>query len=234
MINPKVSIIIPIFNAEAFLNKCIESIFSQSYHNIELILVNDGSSDRSIDICKDYADKDSRIVVKDIPNGGASHARNIGLDCVSGDFIWFVDADDWVDANALEGLIPEMKDDILFFGFKRIFSDRTEVCQISQRSNFHISDIDEWLSSLFKSKDAYFGFTWNKLFRKDIIINHNIRFNETLIIKEDEVFTLEYCKHIKNISISSKTPYNYRILGDSVSHSRGRKKKYAPTCIYCR
>ena len=107
MNNPTVSIIIPVFNTEVYLNQCIESILKQSYHNIELILVNDGSSDESLNICKEYAEKDARIIVKDIPNGGASRARNIGLECATGDLIWFVDADDWIEDTSIEKIILE-------------------------------------------------------------------------------------------------------------------------------
>lgn len=224
MNNPKVSIIIPVYNAACYLHQCIESIINQSYLNIELILVNDGSTDESNEICFCYASKDSRIIVIDIPNGGASHARNVGLDKASGELIWFVDSDDWVDVKALESLVAEMTDDILFFGFNKIYKDYHVTCQISPKQWYNITDIDECLAKLFCSKNQYLGFTWNKLFKADVIKKNNLRFHEDLIIKEDEIFTLEYCMYIASIGISAATPYHYRVLGNSVSHSLSQKR----------
>ena len=177
MNNPKVSIIIPVYNAACYLSQCIKSIINQSYLNIELILVNDGSTDESNEICSYYATKDCRIIAIDIPNGGASHARNVGLERSSGELIWFIDSDDWVDVKALESLVAEMTDDILFFGFNKIHKDYHVTCQISHKQWREITDIDECLAKLFSSKNAYLGFTCNKLFKDDIIKNKNLMYN---------------------------------------------------------
>lgn len=221
---PLVSIIVPVYNAEKHLKKCLDSILIQTYEKFELILINDGSTDNSGKICENLSENDKRIKYILTNNFGASHARNIGLNYSSGELIWFIDADDWIDSQALENLISEMIDDILFFGFKKVRQNINNTCKILKESIFHITDTDNCLSYLFTTKDAFLGFTWNKLFRNDIIIHNKIRFNENLIIKEDEVFTLEYCKHVKSIGISSLCPYYYRVLCDSVSHSKNIKR----------
>lgn len=224
MNNPSVSIIVPIFNAEQFLPQCIESIISQSYDRIELILINDGSNDGSLNICNFFQEKDKRIKVIDKPNEGASVARNVGLELATGELIWFIDADDWIEPNSLAKLIHEMNDDILYFGYIKHHGNHVSTCQITPDSLSSLTNKDVVLSDLFNSIDAFFGFTWNKIFKRNILQAHNINFNEKLIIKEDEVFTLDYCKHIKTIGISSLTPYNYRIIESSTSHCGSKKK----------
>lgn len=223
---PLVSIIVPVYNAEEYIKKCIDSILKQTYEKFELFLINDGSTDNSGKICEILSENDKRIKYIVTKNCGASHARNIGLNYSSGELIWFIDADDWIDYQALENLISEMTDDILFFGFKKVRQNNINKCKITNESIFHIADIDNCLSYLFTTKGAgaFLGFTCNKLFRNDIIIHNKIKFNENLIYKEDEVFTLEYCKYVKSIGISSLCPYYYRILCDSVSHSKSIKR----------
>ena len=101
----KISVIVPVYNAEKYIARCVESILGQTHHNIELILVNDGSKDKSYSLCSDYAKKDSRIKLLDKPNGGAASARNMGLDYATGDFIGFCDADDYLDLNMFEVML---------------------------------------------------------------------------------------------------------------------------------
>ena len=98
----KVSIIIPVYKAAPYLQKCIETVLHQTYSNIEVILINDGSKDNSLEICKEYAAVDNRIKVFDIPNGGVSNARNMGIENATGDYLMFVDADDWLSEDAIE------------------------------------------------------------------------------------------------------------------------------------
>ena len=101
----KVSIIIPVYNAELFIDKCIESIINQTYKNLEIILINDGSSDRSGEICNNYALSDNRIQVIEIKNKGASFARNVGINLATGNYIMFVDSDDWIEKDMIENMI---------------------------------------------------------------------------------------------------------------------------------
>ena len=103
--NNKVSIIVPIYNAEKWLEKCINSIIKQLYHNIEILLVNDGSTDKSLEICQKFAKKDNRIIIIDKPNEGVSKSRNIGIEKATGEYIKFVDSDDWLEENTCEELV---------------------------------------------------------------------------------------------------------------------------------
>lgn len=227
-----VSIIIPIYNAERYIDKCICSIITQSFRNFELILIDDGSKDKSLSICNDFAIRDDRIKVYTLENGGAAKARNYGLKKAQGDFIWFIDADDWIEADFLNYINWESFSDLLFFGFKRIINGNVEICQIQCFDNTYYEDFEKILSILFTSSNQYFGFTWNKIFRMSIIRENNIKFNENLIIKEDEAFTFEYCQYISSLSVSCATPYCYNILENSLSHSVNRKRNMLELAQY--
>lgn len=223
---PTLSVIVPVYNAELYIGNCIHSILGQSYPNYELIIVNDGSKDDSGRICDDLASIHKNITVIHINNSGASRARNIGLDAASGEYVWFIDADDWICDGFLSGLDWNDMPDILFFGFIKRLKTSNEICKIQSTDEKITNDLDAALTKLFKSKNQYFGYTWNKIFRRSVITDNNIRFRENLIIKEDEVFTLEFCKYASTLKISASSPYNYRILPESVSHSPRNKKTY--------
>lgn len=216
---PNLSFIIPVYNAEKYIPTCIKSILNQSYHDFELILIDDGSQDKSGEICDEFAINDNRIIVCHTENGGASKARNLGLDLARGEYIWFVDADDWIDDDFLSSLTWDNMPDITFFGFKRKFESHDEICEIQSFDEEFNTNLNNVLNSLFISDNKYFGFTWNKIFKRSIITQSNLNFRTTLIIKEDEVFTLEYCKYISSLKILSAVPYNYRVLPESVSHN---------------
>jgi len=230
------SIIVPVYNAAKYIRQCIESIIYQDYEDWELLLIDDGSNDESGVICDEYALRDNRIKVKHVNNGGASKARNLGLDIATGEYVWFIDADDWIENNSLSQLLIKVKTDIVFFGFKRIFSDgQISVCQIQPKGSDYYNDkYTTAIDDLFLSSEAYFGYSWNKLFKRDIIEKYRIRFNENLIIKEDEVFTFEYIRRISSLTISCATPYNYRILDNSVSHSLKSKRNMFQLAEYMR
>ena len=215
---PRVSIIIPVYNAERYIAECIEGIISQHSHNWELILINDGSTDKSCEICRNYAEKYERIQLISVENGGPSRARNIGLDHASGQWISFIDADDYVDAGFLSIIDDAPLSDMIYFGFRELREGRKEVFKICGESYDATDKTDSTLVNLFDSRAAFYGFTWNKFYRRSIIESNNLRFNESLFIKEDEEFIIRYCRYIKSLWISSKTPYVYRILTTSLSH----------------
>lgn len=215
---PKVSIIVPVYNAEKYLATCIDSVLSQSFKDFELLLVDDGSCDSSGLICDSFASKDNRIRAFHISNGGPSKARNYGLDRASGKYVLFADADDWIDKQTLDIIANENTVDLLFFGFKQVKNSSSEKCQIP-RSPLQIStNLENTLEMLFTDENQCFGFTWNKFFRREILETFKVRFREELRYKEDEIFTLQYCKHISSIYLSKECPYNYRLLDDSLSH----------------
>ncbi len=215
---PKISIIVPVYNAERFIAQCINSVLMLNERDWELILVDDGSNDQSVDICSRFATQDSRIKICSQRNAGASAARNVGLDYAKGEWISFVDADDWVDENFFDCLSATFEYDIVYFGFKTLKNSQVINNVICNKSYSATGNIDSTLVDLLLSKELFYGFTWNKFYRRSIIEQNRLRFNEELTIKEDEEFIIRYCRFINSLYISNTTAYNYRILSDSMSH----------------
>lgn len=208
-----ISIIIPIYNAEKNLYKCIGSIIKQSVKEIEIIFIDDGSSDKSLSICNEIADKDHRIKVFSQKNSGVSAARNKGISMAKGKYIMFCDSDDFVEENWCEELFN------IIYENEKIFA----ICGYSiinkRKGQEHIIEkvLDKKCSidSLSK-KDFYrlyknnlINSPCNKIFETKIIQDNNIRFNENLSLGEDLLFNLEYMKYIDEIKIVNKTTYNY-------------------------
>ncbi|SHF22030.1 glycosyltransferase family 2 protein [Alkalibacter saccharofermentans] len=214
MANKKVSIIVPVYNVEQYLNKCIDSIISQTYKDIEVILINDGSKDSSGEICDKYAKKDLRIVVVHKENGGVSSARNKGLEVSTGDFIMFVDSDDWIEADAISSLMEiqnEINYDVIMFGIHReniILGNITATDFIAQSFN-DIDKIKEVLPNLIKQERT--NSLWSKIYKASIIKDNNISFNEFLSIAEDALFNYEVFFKIRSLYISEKCLYHYMI-----------------------
>lgn len=228
MDNPKISIIVPVYNVELYIRKCIESILHQSFSDFELILVDDGSTDDSGRICDEYAEKDSRIKVIHKPNEGVSIARNTGIDNASGNLITFIDSDDWVEDAYLQMIFDEIGySDILFFGSVWHYEDGC-IRSMSFKNSVYEKDIEQGMLALLKNNINinYLGFTWNKAFRKDIIDRYHIRFVERLSFSEDEVFTLDYCKHVKTLKIIETLLYHYLWKDDGLTQAKKKKADY--------
>lgn len=217
-----VSIIIPAYNCEQYISQCLNSLFNQSVSSIEIIVVDDGSNDGTARILDDYSKLEKRLKVFHVQNGGPSRARNIGLSHATGEWVLFVDADDWVDDDILSKLDLEVyRADITFFGFKKCFENNyVENCM---PMNADYTEDDEKISAqlkyLFDSKAEFFGYSYNKVFKRSIIEKHKIRFFEDFCNREDEIFTLNYCRYISSCRIIPLAPYNYRILNNSLSHN---------------
>lgn len=224
---PYVSIIIPVYDAEAYIAGCINSVRGLNFTDWELILVDDGSRDRSAEICRHFASEDGRIRVLTQQNSGASSARNTGLACARGEWISFIDADDWVDVDFLDDLenAEFCGRDVIFFGLKEYRGGDVAVKAICGEGYTVNGDVvDDVLKGLFLSKEHFFGYTVNKFYRRDIVRNNSLKFDESLIIKEDEEFMVRYCRYIRSVAVSSRTPYNYRILTGSTSHGGARRE----------
>lgn len=219
------SIIIPIYNASQYLRQCLDSIVAQTVGDWEAILVDDGSTDGSAGICDEYAKKDSRFRVFHRQNGGVGRARNFALDQAKGDVISFVDADDWLDNHFYEYLLPKIADcDLVYVSDMHHFEDGTEVTHIAKAGRACGREEVEQTLLYLKKNDAwypFFGFTWNKLFRGDIIREHHLRFVEDLTLCEDEAFTDDYCKYVERMAVVSDPLYHYRA---GMSGLTGRKK----------
>lgn len=228
MKQPAISIIVPVYNAEKYLRRCIDSIISQSFTNFELILVDDGSSDHSPQICDEYASRNNRIKLIHKKNAGVSAARNDGLDIAQGEFITFVDSDDWVNEDYLSTLLQYKQYDIVFFSHRLIFED-------GYSSEFRFEDREGVSNAIWdivadlkknSTKWNFFGYTWNKMFRNQIIKNNNIRFVDKLRVSEDEVYTLDYCTHAQSIKVLPVCVYNYRVLDTGLTATKNSAVEY--------
>ena len=173
----KISIIIPIYNRENTLRRTIDSVLCQRDVFIELIFQNDGSTDKSEIICKEYCNIDKRVIYRKINNSGPSKARNVGLELATGEYITFIDSDDFYEVHALINMINEIKDNDILICNRNIYNNKNIIkkdimekkfCNIEQKW-----ECIEYLQSL-----NLFNPLWNKLYRRDVIYNNNIRFND--------------------------------------------------------
>lgn len=198
---PFVSIIIPVYNSERYLNITINSLFNQTFQDFELILVNDGSTDTSGKLCDDFALKDERVIVIHKTNGGVSAARNTGIEQARGELIWFVDHDDFVFPDYLETMVKEMGDFDLLQS-SSLSGRRNDISSCIRAS----LDNDKTITCIKKENGALvfpkidvnnMATIWNQLYKKEIINNYNIRFRK--IQSEDELFSYEYMMYANSI-----------------------------------
>lgn len=220
-----ISIVIPIYNAEKYLEECLNSIKNQTYKNIEVIMVNDGSKDDSETICKRFSEDDARFRYFTKANGGVSSARNLGLDNVKGDYITFIDADDWIDEKHLELLITTVKknhSDIVISSYKKfnnidVFYLRAYTIQEKYLLNFERMNRDDFLTIFPKLMRANvcFNNAVSKLFRKDLV--KNLRFDTSIKYGEDLDFYFRLYLNVDSISYADEPTYVYRMHGDSTT-----------------
>ena len=216
--NNLISIIIPIYNTEKYLNRCIETVVNQTYSNLEIILINDGSTDNSKEICEEWCKKDNRIIFINKDNTGVSDTRNKGLEIAKGEYISFIDSDDYIELNFYEKLlkcIMSEKTDIVMCGYNRIYENKIEKHLYS-----YPNKLDKY--SFLMKPMIIEGFIWNKLFKKDIIAN--LRFYSDIAMTEDKLFLFEYLDKINNISILNEPLYNYNVYNyNSITHKKDPK-----------
>lgn len=210
-----VSIIVPVYNVEKYLEECVDSIINQTYKNLEIILIDDGSTDRSSEICDRYAKADDRILVIHQKNGGLSDARNTGLDNCSGDFIMFVDSDDRIKPETVEIMYKELKDadaEICIGGIQQ-FGNKTEPITIEQTRKYinGTEALNEYFAHI-----AYYVVACGKLYKKECF--NNLRF-DTGKIHEDEFILHKLFYEIKKIVCINDLLYEYRRTGSSITLS---------------
>ena len=203
----KVTVIVPVYNVEKYIGNCVESIIKQKYHNIEIILIDDGSIDKSGKICDEYSKKDKRIKVIHKKNNGVSSARNSGIDNATGDYICFVDGDDYVTEDYVEymyNLIKKENADISLCNrmFGNFDNKQTEIVKISKING------EEALEAILNYKIPI-G-VYSKLFKIDLLKNNNIRFFEELFMGEGFNFNALSFQYAKNIVVSNLKIYYYR------------------------
>ncbi|MFA6831149.1 MAG: glycosyltransferase family 2 protein [Bacteroidaceae bacterium] len=210
--NPTISIIIPVYNTAEYLPHCIESVLAQTYINFELILVDDGSIDQSPAICDAYGSKDHRIKVIHKANGGVSSARNVGLDNAIGQWIVFIDADDWVGTHYIDALIKAVDNDqMLIFQGVHFIKENKDDNTLLEFDN-HIVSANSYKDLFSVMKIQLFGYPFSKLFNRAILTTHNIRFDQDIRAREDLIFMLHYLLHIKMVKFISNSNYYYRIF----------------------
>lgn len=203
-----ISVIVPVYKVEAVLPRCIESILNQTVSDFELILIDDGSPDQSGAICDEYAARDARIRVIHQENGGVSKARNAGLDAAQGDYIVFIDSDDYVDSTYLQRHLDNLAD-MVISGFRcEGYNINNNDYQIPEQEYYDDLSKEEYIK-LFER--CLFNLSWAKLFIASIINEHKIRFSESLQRSEDLLFTVQYAQHCKTIRIIPYAEYHYVI-----------------------
>ena len=214
-----ISVIIPVYNTEKYLEMCIESVLSQTYKNIEIILIDDGSNDKSPEICDKYADEYTNIKVCHKKNEGVSVARNTGIEMASGEYLMFLDSDDLYEPDAVRRLYSAIGTAQLAVGDYNNYymsADRKERIKSPFGSGTAEISINEYLDKMaVHTIECYFGSNWNKLYLKKIIDENNIRFNVGESYAEDFMFNVDYLKYISRVSVTDAVINNYRVETES-------------------
>lgn len=216
-----ISIIIPVFNVQLYLYQCLQSISVQLYTDWECILIDDGSTDGSGTICNEWAAKDKRFRVIHQSNRGVSFSRNYGLSIARGDYVVFVDSDDYVDSTYISNLI-NFDSDLVVSGFVREYANgkKEESCPM-ENSKFNITaNEEERIVDLLK-KSLLYGPT-NKMYNHNIITENCIQFPENRSYGEDLEFNFQYLEHVNSISTVAVANYHYRIIGTGTLSSVNR------------
>lgn len=208
--NPKISIIVPIYNVERYLKRCIDSILSQTFKDFELILVNDGSLDRCGEICDIYKNQDRRIRVIHKKNGGVSSARNQGIDISKGDYIYFIDSDDFIDKDAIAYLYDlsiTHNSDITCYSVKT-YKNETLKTKINYKEEIQVYDNEDIIREYVES-DKFLYSTWNKLYKRKLFIH--TRFSEDIRYAEDALINYYLLSSANRLIMSNLQKYNYCI-----------------------
>ncbi|MFQ9520829.1 MAG: glycosyltransferase family 2 protein, partial [Turicibacter sp.] len=211
----KISIIVPIYNAELYLSRCLDSLINQSYKNIEVICVNDGSTDRSLEIAMTYSRQHSEIIVVNKCNTGVSDSRNVALQRATGDYVMFVDSDDWISPNMVKHLLKEAvtsNAELVMCGYSREYKDRTKdkIFDLPDRVVYEKDDLNQLHRQLFgplnqelgnpESLDAI-GTVWGKLYDMSILRKYDLKFVDLKIIgsNEDGLFNVEVFEYLTKV-----------------------------------
>lgn len=226
---PLVTVIVPVYNAAPHLARCIESVRRQSYKNLEILLVNDGSHDASLEICRMYAGVDKRIRVLDKPNSGVSATRNLAIGLAKGEYLQFVDSDDYLSPNATELLVDRAlatASDLVIAHYWRVRSEEDEPSEpgmmarlLPRRPALKVigfldsqqpMDTRTFARHLMDEPASfYYGVMWNKLYRADIIHTHHLQCSEELGWSEDFLFNLEYIRYASRFCALTTPIYYY-------------------------
>ena len=216
----KISVIIPVYNTKCeYLKECIESVKKQTYGNIEILIIDYGSDKHTAELCDEIQKQDNRIVVIHKKNEGVSAARNLGIEKATGEWICFVDSDDWLETDSFECLLKNSKDKDLVIA--NIFIDNKKI-----ENEITIENVDEkerkkiisCLLAATTSKYLYLDVVWWKLYKKDTLLKENVKFTVGIPRGEDTLFNLKVLKKFDKIGFSAKCMYHYRTNNESVTN----------------
>ena len=240
-VTPLVSIIVPIYNAALTLEKCVSSLFAQTYKNIEIILVSNGSVDDSLELCRKLASLDNRILVLDLVEKGVSVARNKGVEIASGEYVTFVDADDCIDSNVCE-IFAELNEkhhyDLFCYSAKYhkgkkvvdsfLFLENAEFFDENQKEELQIKVFAPQAPIFdYKTNTRFAGSAWGKFYKREILLNNNLRFATETIISEDVLFNTLSLDYFHRIGYTKQCFYHYEQSEDSAQNRyRPNSDKY--------
>ena len=219
MQDKKLSVIVPVYNVERYIRKCLDSLVNQTYKNLEIILVDDGSPDNSGAICEEYASRDSRVRVVHKENGGVSSARNVALDIATGDYICFVDPDDWIALNAYEELLAKFEEpgvDAVFFGF--CYSNGTQIISTLCPKKRGVVDRQEALAQITMRDGGYDASACNKIVKLSLARKHS--FSSDLTVGEDAFFWASCIADCDKVYLEPRAYYFYFLRNTSAAHKR--------------
>ncbi len=226
---PKVSVIVPVYNGEKAIERCIRSILDQEYKDLECIVVDDGSKDSSPAILDRLAKEDERLKVIHKENGGVSKARNTALEAVSGEYVQFLDADDWIPTDSTKLLVRTMEEsgaDLTVGYFYRVVGDNVAIQGSITTSN--VLSLQEYAQFMMATPaDYYYGVLWNKLYKADIFKKYELKMDENVRFAEDFIFNLEYLLHVEKVAPLKAPVYYYvKTEGSLVSQGMSLSKLY--------
>lgn len=219
MYKEKVSIILPAYNSQNCIERCVSSIVEQSYNNIEVIIIDDGSNDRTGEMCDIIAMHDKRVIVKHIENSGVSNARNEGLRIATGKYVQFVDSDDIVDKNMTKRLVDRIQcdnSDIVICGYNQYIGNQSTKISATDGNYSY----EEFLKIMVRwMTEPFIGAPWNKLFKREIIEQYSLSFDTTTSYAEDYLFNISYFGYVHSISVIKDTLYSYFIVNNNSLHN---------------
>ena len=228
MLNKKISIIIPVYNAEKYLKCCLDSILNQSYKNLEIIIINDGSTDNSLKVIEEYKKNDNRIILISQKNQGVSKSRNNGLELATGDYIMFIDPDDWIELDTCELLSQKMNEnyDVIIFNYIKEFKNGKsynlkydENYDFSQDSRYN-AFMSNLIAPFIKNDMSNYyglGYATTKIFKRNLAYGLKFSMENIKAYNEDILFYLELFKKTRNIKYYNKYLYHYRIHGEATT-----------------
>lgn len=241
-----ITVIVPVYNVEKYLRQCLESIVQQSYKNIEVIMVDDGSTDESGAVCEEYASSYKNFFVLHQKNAGLGMARNGGLQKAKGKYVMFLDSDDYIDPDHIEVLYTHIKEkqaDVCKGGFRKVKDNGTVTFERKYSNEFFEGkDVAErFLPRLIGSapdkKDSFEMSVWSSLYKMSYICQNGLKFpSERELISEDLVFNIEYMQYAKNVCVVSEVGYNYRINTESLTkhYQPDKFERYIKLYMYVR